>query len=186
MHKINLNFLRLLNMKLNQHIIFLFFFLLVLASACTVKPDFPPEPKIEFVSISKNVVNQGDTLTIKLNFEDGDGNLGKDPGLNANCGTNVCEFDSDTTCFKDPFFGAFLIDMRDSCFARTNLPNFEPNGKIKAVSGELFLITPPLFCKLGNCLTCTEDTLVYQVVVKDLVQNYSNAVFTDTIYINCN
>lgn len=173
-------------MKINHYGVILLLLIILSFVACTVKPEFPPEPKIEFVSLSKNVVNQGDTLTIKLNFEDGDGNLGKDPGLSANCGSNVCEFDSDTTCFKDPFFGAFLIDMRDSCFARTNLPNFEPNGKIKAVSGELFLITPPLFCKLGSCVGCTVDTLVYQVVVKDLVQNYSNPVFTDTIYINCN
>lgn len=173
-------------MNINQFSFFLLFFLVLNIFSCTVKPEFPLEPKIEFVSISKNVVNQGDTITIKLNFEDGDGNLGKDPGLSANCGSNVCEFDSDTTCFKDPFFGAFLIDMRDSCFARTNLPDFEPSGKVKAVSGELFLISPPLFCKLGACVACTEDTLVYQVVVKDLYQNYSNAVFTDTIFINCN
>lgn len=173
-------------MKQKHFYIVIFLLGLWTLAACTTKPNFPLEPRIEFVSISKNTVNQGDTLSISLKFEDGDGNLGKDPGLSANCGSNVCEFDSDTTCFKDPFFGAFLIDMRDSCFARTNLPNFEPNGKIKAVSGELILITPPLFCKLGSCATCTEDTLVYQVIVKDLVQNYSNAVFTDTIYIKCN
>ena len=167
------------------HILFVFILTISIAS-CTVKPNFPDVPKIEFVSISKNVVNVGDTLTIKLNFEDGDGNLGKDPGLFANCSLNVCDFESDSTCFKDPFYGAFLIDMRDSCFALTNLPNFEPNGKIKAVSGELFLITPPIFCKTGACTTCTQDTLVYKVVVRDLTQNFSNAVFTDTIYINCN
>lgn len=154
--------------------------------SCTVKPSFPPEPRIEFVSISKNTIQAGDTLTIKLNFEDGDGDLGKDPGLFANCSLNVCDFDSDSTCFKDPFYGAFLIDMRDSCFALTNLPNFEPNGKVKAVSGELFLITPPIFCKTGACTTCTTDTLVYQVVVRDVAQNFSNPVFTDTIYISCN
>ena len=135
-------------MKINNYSFLIFLFILVSMIACTVKPEFPPEPRIEFVSISKNVINQGDTFTINLKFEDGDGNLGKDSEVTQSCGLNVCDFTSDTTCFKDPFFGAFLIDMRDSCFALTNLPDFEPNGKVKAVSGELILISPPIFCKL--------------------------------------
>ncbi|MGB1017584.1 MAG: hypothetical protein ACPGVH_00815 [Chitinophagales bacterium] len=170
----------------NTKFYFFFFAIVCTFLACTTKPDFPPEPKIEFLYLSKNQVNVGDTLSLVLSFEDGDGNLGKDAGISANCGINVCDFDSDTTCFKDPYYGAFLIDMRDSCFALTNLPNFEPNGKIKAVSGELILKSPPIFCKLGACTSCTTDTLVYKIVVRDLTQNLSNEIFSDTIYINCN
>ena len=151
---------------------------------CTTKPVFPNEPHIEFVSISKNHVKVGDTLWVNLSFEDGDGNLGKDESLSANC-NSVCEYASDSSCFLDPFYGAFLIDMRDSCFVFHDLPNFEPNGNIKAVSGTLLLNIPPIFCKIGNCTTCTEDTLVYKIIVRDVEGNWSNTVFTDTIYIDC-
>lgn len=162
----------------------LYIILIVFAIACSVKPEFPVEPKIEYVSISKTHVNEFDTLWVKLNFQDGDGNLGKQVNLNATCKTN-CEYESDSSCYKDPFYGAFLIDMRDSCYVFHDLPDFEPDGKIKAVSGELLLNIPLVFCKKGACTTCTEDTLVYKILVRDIDQNFSNAVFTDTIYISC-
>lgn len=153
--------------------------------ACNNKPSYPDIPNIEYVSISKNHVNQFDTLWVKLRFTDGDGNLGRDVNLSANCVTN-CEFISDSSCFKDPFFGAFLIDMRDSCFVYHKLPDFEPDGQIKAVSGEILLNIPPIFCKNGICTTCTQDTLVYKILLRDASGNYSNSVFTDTIFIECN
>ncbi len=165
--------------------IFFIFFIASLLIACLNKPDFPDEPKIEFVSLSKTHVNEFDTLWATVNFEDGDGNLGKNISLSANCKTN-CEFTSDSSCFLDPFYGAFLIDMRDSCFVFHDLPDFEPDGNIKAVSGELRLNIPPVYCKLNDCPTCTEDTLVYKIIVRDASLNWSNEIFTDTIFITCN
>ena len=153
--------------------------------ACSTKPQYPDEPIIEYVSLSQTHINEFDTLWVKLRFTDGDGNLGRDVNTNATCKTN-CEYTSDSSCFKDPYFGAFLIDMRDSCFVYHKLPDFEPEGSVKDVSGEILLNIPPVFCKNGACTTCTEDTLVYKIILRDASGNYSNSVFTDTIYINCN
>ena len=153
--------------------------------SCSNKPQYPDIPHIEYASISKTHINEYDTLWVKLNFTDGDGNLGRDVTTSATCVTN-CEYLSDSSCFKDPYFGAFLIDMRDSCFVYHKLPDFEPDGKIKAVSGEILLNIPPVYCKNGACATCTEDTLVYKIILRDAAGNYSNPVLTDTIYIACN
>jgi len=165
---------------------FSFIFLLsLLVFSCSIKPQYPDIPHIEYVSLSNNYANEFDTLWVKLRFEDGDGNLGRDVNTHASCVTN-CEYLSDSSCFKDPYFGAFLIDMRDSCFVYHKLPDFEPDGKIKAVSGDILLNIPPLFCKNGTCTTCTEDTVVYKIILRDASGNLSNSVLTDTIYLNCN
>ena len=166
-----------------KNILYLLTILLTFYS-CSTKPEFPKEPYIEFVSLSKTHINETDTLWVNLTFQDGDGNLGKDVSLNANCNSS-CEFESDTSCFNDPFYGAFLIDMRDSCFVQHDLPDFEPSGNAKAVSGKLLLNIPPVFCKNGGCSSCTTDTLVYKIIVRDVEGNWSNVVFTDTIFIDC-
>jgi len=157
----------------------------LLMYSCVDKPDFSDIPNIKFESISRTHVNQFDSLWLTLSFEDGDGNLGKLKGSSANC-NSVCEYDSDTSCFKDPYYGAFLIDMRDSCFVNIFLPDFEPDGNVKAVSGELKINIPPVFCKLQNCTNCTEDTLVYKIIVRDASLNWSNTILSDTIFITCN
>jgi hypothetical protein len=55
-------------------------------SACIKAPNFPKEPEIEFVSISKTVFFQNtvfrDSLIIVFSFTDGDGDLGDDSELN--------------------------------------------------------------------------------------------------------
>lgn len=172
------------------YILTLLFFSVILVS-CTTKPEFPNEPYIEFVFLEKNTANEGEQIWVNLTFTDGDGNLGQIENLTSTCGKNAiygCEFESDSSCYKDPFWSSFLIDMRDSCFSPPgHLPSFEPDGNVKAVSGELQILTNPLFCKNRKAnICCDMDTLVYKVVVRDASGNYSNKVFTDTIFINCN
>lgn len=166
--------------------VFSFLLFAIIFGACTSKPKFPDEPHLEFVSLSKIEVNQLDTLWVKLNFKDGDGNLGQIQDIVSQCSPDalyLCDFTSDSSCFKDPFWSVFLIDMRDSCFVLQHLPSFEPDGNIKAVSGELLINVPPVFCKSSGSAT---DTLVYKVLVRDASGNYSNAVLTDPILIHCN
>lgn len=150
-------------------------------TSCVKEPEYPLEPVIEYLSSSRLSVLEGDSFTLTVKFTDGDGNLGFVDGTTASCGNNNCEYDSDTTCFKDAFFSCFLIDQRDSCFASLAVPDVEPNGSIKAVSGELDLAAPPTFCKCG----CPFDTLQYQIILRDRSGNYSNVVLSEAVIIDC-
>ena len=157
--------------------------LLTLMAACVSEPEYPDEPFIEYLSVSKNNVTQGDSILLTFSFTDGDGNFGKSNVSNANCSSNNCEYLSDSTCFKDAFYSCYIIDLRDSCFSSIALPDVEPSGNIKAVSGEMDVVVPPIFCK---CFGCPNDTVQYQIVVKDRAANYSNSIESDLIYIVCN
>ena len=123
-----------------------------------------------------------ETLKVTLRFTDGDGDLGKIVANNSDCSDNNCEFTSDSTCYKDPFYSCFIIDMRDSCFSTIALPELEPSGSIKAISGEIDIAVPPVFCK---CNSCTTDQVEFQIVVKDASGNYSNTILSETISVNC-
>lgn len=165
-----------------------FFLFITVIESCTVKPEFPNEPYIEFVSLEKNIANEGEQIWVNLTFTDGDGDLGQVSINESTCGKNpiyLCEYDSDSSCYKDPFWSVFLININDSCFGTPgHLPSFEPAGSVKAVSGELQIKTNPLFCKNNGC--CSIDTVVFKLVVRDASGNYSNKILTDTIFINCN
>ena len=116
--------------------------------ACIEPQEFPPEPRIEFLSLSSDMVNEFDTLTLTLSFEDGDGDIGYSPNVVRICGSNPCDYVSDSSCYLNDIWSAILIDMRDSCYITPyNLPDIEPDGDIKAVSGEVDLAIPPIFCK---------------------------------------
>ena len=166
-------------------------FLMVLAvllslSACMEDLELPPEPVIEFVSLSATNIDEFESLILTISFEDGDGDIGYGSGVTRDCADSlVCDFESEISCFNDPFWNAILIDMRDSCFVPPYIFPDIQDGNNSAVFGEIELVVPPIFCKNFGCPTCETDTLVYQVLIKDRAQNISNPVFTDTIIINC-
>jgi len=167
----------------NTFILFVLGLLLTFLAACVSEPDYPDEPYIEYLSISKNELTQGDSLLVTISFTDGDGNL-KDSDIEPTCVSN-CAFDMDSSCYYDPAFSIFAIDMRDSCYTYLTLPDLEPEGDIKAISGELDIVILP-FCKCsGSGCPSTEKT-VFQIIIKDASNNYSNVVLTDSITVNCN
>jgi hypothetical protein len=156
--------------------------LLTFIASCVSEPEYPNEPEITYVGVSKNFVEEADSILLTFSFTDGDGDIGRQVANNADCSDNNCEFTSDSTCFKDPFYSCFIIDMRDSCFSFIALPDLDPNGSIKAISGEIEIVIPPIFCK---CNSCPLDEVEYQIVIKDAAGNYSNTVISETISINC-
>lgn len=170
----------------NKFLLLAFLLPLFLLVACIDEFDFPPEPEIEFISLSATEINQFESLTLTVAFRDGDGDIGYPSNVSRSCGNNVCDFTSDTSCYLNPTWSAILIDMRDSCYVVPYiLPDLEQTGRVKAVKGEVDLLVPPIFCKNFGCTNCDIDTLVYQVILKDRAQNLSNPVYTDTIFINC-
>lgn len=156
--------------------------LLTFIASCVSEPEYPDEPVITYMSISKNLVEEGDSLLLTFSFTDGDGNIGKKLANNADCSNNNCEFESDSTCYKDPFYSCYIIDMRDSCFSSIALPDLAPTGSVKAISGEIDIVIPPVFCK---CMSCPTDQVEYQIIIKDATGNYSNVILSEPISVNC-
>lgn len=163
--------------------------LLTFMAACVSTPDYPAEPIIGFISLSKDVVDVGnsftDSLTVTISFTDGDGNLGGNQDINSTCSEQaVCEYESDTSCFNDPAFDFFAIDLRDSCYQFVTLPDIEPDGNVKAVSGE-FEVTINVGCKCSGA-NCPDEKTAFQIVIRDRANNFSNVITTDSVRVICN
>lgn len=162
----------------NKLYIFLAFGLLTGLWACVAEPEYPNEPQIEYIRVSTTQENvQGSVLaSLTISFKDGDGDLGGSEIDNPNCSSN-CEYLSDTSCYNDKFYSAFVIDSRDSCFQYFQLPDLTPTGNVKAISGELDLY----FFLNEKPSPFTSDTVFYYVTIRDRSGNYSNIVRTEDI-----
>lgn len=157
----------------------------MLLAGCIDPVEFPVEPEIEYVSNGSNNLMEFENTFLTISFQDGDGDLGFGPNTDRVCGSDICDYTTDTSCYLNEFWNAILIDMRDSCYSLFILPDVEPNGDVKGISGEIDILTPPVTCKQFDCPTCTTDTLVYQILIKDRAQHISNAILSDTIIIQC-
>ena len=96
--------------------------LFILVQACIQPPDYPKEPVIEYIGLSKNLMQQGtgyeDSIFVTFSFTDGDGDLGYPE--------------------SDPTPSVFFRDSRDS-FPKPplQLPYVEPQGAGNGISGEI-------------------------------------------------
>ncbi|MCB0524341.1 MAG: hypothetical protein R3A50_17455 [Saprospiraceae bacterium] len=162
---------------------FLFLLLIVLLAAqfCVKPPDYPNEPVIEFLNLSKDILQQGkgkgDSLSITFSYTDGDGDLGY----------------PDT----DPTPSVFVRDDRDS-FPKFEyqLPYVEPQGASNGISGEISIVVPTSCCIFidseGFPRACEQvpdtvlfDTLYYFVKIKDRAGNFSNEIKAGPITLRC-
>ena len=159
--------------------------LLTCLAACVTEPDYPNEPVVEYIGVSKNQVNEFDSLTLSFSFTDGDGDLGRDKSSSDTC-NNQCSYIGPNACINNPNFDCFLIDQRDSCYVILKLPDLEPTGDIKAVSGEIDVVVPPVFCKCGAGPCPPTQDLIYEIIVVDFAGNRSNVILSEPITINCN
>src|SRR5688572_25795628 len=70
-----------LQMKTSVSKLALLFILALVGLRCLDAPNFPDEPFIEFLSISKDTLQQGifmeDSVIVRFRFEDGDGDIGR-------------------------------------------------------------------------------------------------------------
>ncbi|MCB9226981.1 MAG: hypothetical protein R2836_10075 [Chitinophagales bacterium] len=161
--------------KLN---IFLAFGLLTGLWACVAEPKYPNEPHIEYVSVSttEEYVQTSVFASLTISFTDGNGDLGGSEAENPSCNSN-CEYLSDSSCYNDKYYSAFIIDSRDSCFQSFQLPDLTPTGNVKAISGEVDLS----FFLNKKTSPNPADTVFYYVIIRDRSGNYSNIVRTDDI-----
>jgi len=72
--------------------------------SCATGPDLGPVPTLEFVSLSKNTMEQGffneDSVILTLKFTDGDGDIG---GLDGDIRHNLFVIDNRLDTIADPF-----------------------------------------------------------------------------------
>ncbi|MFN0175982.1 MAG: hypothetical protein ACKVU0_15125 [Saprospiraceae bacterium] len=148
---------------------------------CVQPPDYPIEPVIEYVGLSKNLMQQGqgndDFLFVTFSFTDGDGDLGYP--------------ENDTTA------SVFIRDSRDS-FAKPplQLPYVEPQGAGNGISGEITIKLPTVCCIFfdpdGFDLACEDvpstmvfDTFHYFIKIRDRAGHESNEIKTAAITLKC-
>lgn len=152
--------------------------------ACQTPPDYPDEPVIEFVRMSKNTIEQGtgaaDTIRVTFSFTDGDGDLGRSE-------------DSDQ-------LDIFLTDLRTGTPADNyRIPEIPPLGASNGIRGEVTFnlfqtccIFPqgiPLPCEPNPANSITDfpqDTVVYELFIVDRAGNESNRIRTEAIFVQCN
>ncbi len=159
-------------------------FSMALLAACATPPDYPVEPEIEFISVSKDTMNRNfidpsdpspfkDTIFITFSFTDGDGDIGDQEGN----------------------LQLFIRDSRDGFLDDFGIPFIPELGASNGLKGEMTVrifssccIFPPEIFLLG----CEDewnqmpyDMLTYDIYIKDRAGNQSNTITTTPIYIKC-
>ena len=154
--------------------------LVFLVQSCVQAPDYPKEPVIEYIGISKSLMQQGqgyqDSLFVTFSFTDGDGDLGYPE--------------------TDPTASVFIRDSRDS-FPKPplQLPYVEPQGAGNGISGEITVKLPTTCCIYTSpegikfaCEDATQiafDTFYYYISIKDRAGHASNEIKTEAIRLKC-
>lgn len=153
----------------------------ILFQYCVQPPDYPKEPVIEYIGLSKNLMQQGegyaDSLFVTFSFTDGDGDLGFPE--------------------SDPTASVFIRDSRDS-FSKPplQLPYVEPQGAGNGISGEITVKLPTTCCIYtspeGIKFACDDvpvsiqfDSFYYFIKIRDRAGHESNEIKTAAIRLKC-
>lgn len=150
----------------------------LMASFCANPPDYPDEPVIDFVALSKDVMQQSsfgkDTVAITFSFTDGDGDIS----------------------FSDTTSNIFIIDARDN-FSKPSyrVPRIDEQGVGNGISGEITIQVPTTCCiyPINTAPPCDTsafapkftDTLQYKIQIKDRAGHLSNEILTAPIRLVC-
>jgi hypothetical protein len=148
-------------------------------AACVRPPDYPIEPRLEFVGLSKSTVLQDglvgprDTFFLTVSFTDGDGDIG----------------------FQDSDSTLYVVDTRKKgSRIRVNdvqgLPSVPQQGAGNGITGEIRM---RIFggCCTNSLIPCSapftfpRDTVIYEVYIKDRAGNESNRIAIPPVYILC-
>jgi hypothetical protein len=149
-------------------------FLCVLS--CTKPPDYPKEPVIKYLRMTKKTMKQSDlskdTTFVTVAFTDGDGDIGDKDSLNV-----------------------FLTDKRDGFRAfQFRVPTIPTIGVGNGISGEMTFAVYTSCCYFpqNKYPPCTRnikeyptDNLIYQIFIKDRAGNKSNTIDTEAITLLC-
>ncbi len=155
--------------------ILLYLFFAATFAMCIRPPDYPVEPQIEFVGMTKTTMRQGfgseDSVYYTLSFTDGDGDLG---GVSGKDSLNV-----------------YITDKRNNKPVEQTfrIPFVPEAGANNGISGEIrFLMFTTCCLSLEPCIATPSrptDTLSYDIYIKDRAGHKSNVVQTKPIILLC-
>jgi hypothetical protein len=150
-----------------------------LLPACVQPPDYPDEPVIAFLRLSKPSMLQStlgnDSIVVTFGFTDGDGDLG----------------------FRDNSESIFIVDGRDSFIKPSyRIPYIEQQGAGNGISGEISIVIPTTCCiyppstgippcETGALAPQVFDTVFYLISIQDRAGNRSNTIQTAPIGLRC-
>ena len=149
-------------------------FVLVAAISCVTPPEYPVEPAIEFLSLSKDTMLRGssvDSAFVTFGFTDGDGDIGSKDSLDL-----------------------FLTDKRDGTVLRNRIPFVPELGASNGIKGEIRLKINSTCCIFPDPFLngCTDvlpsypyDQVRYSLYIKDRKGNQSNVLELVPIYVRC-
>ncbi len=144
---------------------------------CVDSPNFPDEPRIELVGLSKDTMKQGifqeDSLTVVFRFEDGDGDIGRTD--------------------QEPDNNVFFIDERTGTLDNTfGIPEIPHEGAGNGVEGEVRILLFSTCCIYPDgsdpCTINDQyplDTVQYRIYIKDRAGHQSNEILTGPIVLLC-
>ena len=151
--------------------------IVLLIASCVSAPDYPDEPFIEFMGLSKTTMVQNtvntDSVFVFLSFTDGDGDLGH--GV------------------TDTFTNVFITDSRSGFIQdRFKTPEIPPEGANNGISGTMRLLLYTTCCifpdQIPPCSAPDQyptDTLHFDIFLRDRAGNESNVVSTSDIILFC-
>jgi hypothetical protein len=116
-------------------------------------------PTIELVSVSSNSIQEGDPLTFRIEYTDGNGDLGENNPDAKNL---------------------FLTDNRVNVTYEYRIRELAPSGSALIIRGNLDVELTTTAITNGS----TSQTVTYSIYVKDRAGNQSNSVTTDEITIH--
>jgi hypothetical protein len=154
-----------------------YIFFVVALNSCINAPDYPDEPVIEYVSMSKTTLTQSnlnvDSLFLTFSFTDGDGDLGHEA--------------------TDTARNIYIRDLRTGKFQdRFKSPYIPEEGIGNGITGEIQLLLFTTCCLFpDNIPPCSAppqyplDTVIYEISIRDRAGNFSNKITTEPIILTC-
>jgi hypothetical protein len=121
-------------------------------------PIDSPIPSIELVTISSSNITEGDALTFRIKYTDGDGDLGEnDPNAH----------------------NLYLTDNRVNITYEYRIRELAPSGSSLKIQGNIDVELNTTAITDGS----TSQNVTYSIYLKDRAGNQSNTVTTDAITI---
>lgn len=157
---------------------------LVVIFSCTNPPDYPNEPTIEFVSMSKmsmqqaKVVSTNDSILLTLAFTDGDGDIGSEESADSSSNETTSEIR--------------YIDLRQNAEqVPLKIPFVGLQGVGQGISGEIFAPIPTTTCLYedgrfpGESAPGETNEVIYELWIVDRAGNESNRIELPAITLRC-